>query len=70
MCTQALCGAFERTEAATIIDLSLHYRLNERWEIYGVAENLADRRYVAGREPYGARTNKPRSFSLGTRFDF
>lgn len=70
VCTQANCGAFEKTESATLLDLAVHYRLNEQWKIYLVAENLADETYIAGREPYGARPNKPRSYSLGTRFEF
>jgi len=70
VCTQAACGAFEKTEAAHLFDLGLHYRLNERWEIYGIGENLADEVYIAGRDPYGARPDKSRSFTMGVRFDF
>ena len=70
VCTQASCGRYESTESATLFDLAVHYRFNEQWEIYTVAENLSDELYIAGREPYGARPNKPRSFTLGARFDF
>ena len=70
VCTQARCGAYERTEAATLLDLSAHYRLNERWKLYAVLENLTDELYIAGREPYGARPNKARSWVVGSRFEF
>ncbi len=70
VCTQASCGEFQKTQSATLLDLALHYRINQQWKIYLVAENLADELYVAGREPYGARPNKPRSYILGTRFEF
>ena len=70
MCTQAACGAFEETESATLFDLSAHYQLNERWRLYGVIENVTDERYIAGREPYGARPNKARSYLVGTQFSF
>jgi len=70
VCTQAACGPFEKTEAAHLFDLGLHYRLNESWEIYGIGENLTDEVYIAGRDPYGARPDKSRSFTVGMRFDF
>ena len=54
----------------SLFDLSVHYRLNERWELYAIGENITDEIYIAGREPYGARPDKPRSFMLGARFDF
>lgn len=70
VCTQAACGAFEKTESANLLDLGLHYRINRSWEIYGVVENLTDEIYIAGRDPYGARPDKSRSYAVGVRFDF
>ncbi len=70
VCTQASCGDFQKTDSAAIFDLSAHYRINPSWELYAVIENLTDNDYIAGREPYGARPNKPRSLILGARFDF
>lgn len=70
VCTQASCDRFEKTESATLVDLVLRYRLNRSWEFYTIAENLTDEIYIAGREPYGARPNKPRSYILGARYDF
>lgn len=70
VCTEASCGAFEVTESATLFDASVHYRLGERWELYAIGENITDEIYVAGRQPYGARPNKPRSYSVGASFDF
>lgn len=70
VCTKASCGTFEKTESATIFDLAAHYRVNDSWELYAVAENFSDEIYIAAREPYGARPNKPRTFILGARFSF
>jgi len=70
VCTQASCDAFQRTESATLWDLALRYRIHRSWEIYAIAENLTDELYVAGREPYGARPNKARTYLAGVRFDF
>jgi Fe(3+) dicitrate transport protein len=70
VCTRASCDDFEKTESAVIFDLSAHYEINKNWEIYSLVENLADEIYIAGREPYGARPNKPRTFMLGAKFVF
>lgn len=70
VCTQASCGPFEQTESATLFDLALSYTIDESWSLYANAENLSDEQYIAGREPYGARSNKPRAFNAGVRFNF
>ena len=70
VCTSAQCGSFERTEAATLVDLALNYRFSESLEFFGVVENLTDELYIAGRQPYGARPNKPQTYVLGARFSF
>jgi len=70
VCTEPRCGAFEKTDAATLFDLSAHWRIGDRWEVYGVIENLSDETYIVARDPYGARPNKPRSFTTGVRLDF
>jgi len=70
VCTEASCGDFEKTDAATIFDLSAHYRLSGGLELYAVAENLSDELYIAARDPYGARSNKPRTLVLGMKYAF
>ena len=70
VCTEASCGEYEKTESATIFDLAAHYRINKSWELYAVAENLTDEIYIAARDPYGARPNKPRTFTAGAKFNF
>ena len=69
-CTQARCDEFERTDARTLFDLAVHYQVKPTLELYATIENLADKQYVAGRQPYGARPGKPRSWKLGMRWDF
>lgn len=70
VCTRASCGAFERTGSATVLDLAANYVISDRWSLYANVENLTDELYIAGREPYGARSNKPRAYNAGVRFDF
>jgi len=70
VCTTARCGANTRTESATIVDLAAQYQLNQSLTFYGVVENAGDELYIAGRQPYGARANKPRTFIFGARWSF
>jgi len=70
VCTRASCDNFEQTESAIILDFSAHYAINENWELFSLVENLSDEIYIAGREPYGTRPNKPRTFMLGAKFAF
>ncbi len=70
VCTTARCGEFEKTESATMIDLAAHYYFSEKFEIFGLVENVADDLYIAGRQPYGARPNKARTFILGASLSF
>lgn len=70
VCTRASCDDVEKTDSAIIFDLSAHYEINQDWELYSLVENLADEIYIAGREPYGVRPNKPRTFMLGVKFNF
>ena len=70
VCTAAACGTLEKTDAATLFDLATHYQITEHWQLYAVVENLSDEIYIAGRQPYGARANKPRSLTLGATLEF
>jgi Fe(3+) dicitrate transport protein len=70
VCTEASCGEFEETESATLFDLSAHYRISDALELYGVVENLTDELYIASRDPYGVRPNKPLTFMLGAKLGF
>lgn len=70
ICTQASCGEFERAESALLFDASAHYQINPEWKVYALLENLTDQLEIVAREPYGARSGKPRTFMLGTSFSF
>ncbi len=70
VCTAARCGAYEKTDNSLTVDASAHYAVNPQLTLYAVVENIADDIYLAAREPYGARPNKPRTFMAGARFSF
>lgn len=70
ICTEASCDAFQRAESALLFDASAHYEINSDWKVYALVENLTDQLEIVAREPYGARSGKPRTFMLGTSFSF
>ncbi|MEM1174697.1 MAG: TonB-dependent receptor [Pseudomonadota bacterium] len=69
-CVRASCGAFEQTDASTLLDLSGQYQLNESLTFTAAIENLSDEADVVGRTPYGARPNKSRTAMVGVRINF
>ena len=70
LCTRPSCGQFERTDSRTLLDLGVHYQISKQLEIYSVIDNLTDSKFIAARQPYGARPGKPRSWRLGVRLNF
>lgn len=70
VCTEASCSDFEQTESATLFDAALHYRISDRFEVYGLVENMTDQNRITSRDPYGARPGKPRTFMAGVKFAF
>ena len=68
VCVRASCGAFERTDDSTTVDLAARYRLSEQVDLFGRIVNLTDEEDLVGRHPYGARPNKERALTVGLRF--
>lgn len=68
VCVRASCGAFERTDDSTTVDLAARYRLSEQVDLFGRVVNLTDEEDLVGRHPYGARPNKERALTVGLRF--
>jgi len=67
VCTFATCGEFEKTDSLTTVDLAVHFDLNPRVQLFGLAQNLNDEDGIAGRQPRGARPNLDRTFIGGVR---
>ncbi|MBT6892736.1 MAG: TonB-dependent receptor, partial [Gammaproteobacteria bacterium] len=70
VCVRASCNAFEKTDDSLTVDLSTHYALSEKIDLYGKVENITGEEDILGRHPYGARPNKYRTATLGVRIDF
>ena len=63
VCTQASCGAFEETEDATLMDLASALSPQQGLGDLRNRGKPTDELYIAGRQPYGARPSKPRSYT-------
>ena len=70
VCVRASCIAFEKTDDTLTFDLSAHYALSGKVDLYGKVENVTGEEDILGRHPYGARPNKDRTATLGVRIDF
>ena len=69
VCVRATCGAFEETDSSFTVDLAGSYRMNENISLIARVENVTDQEDLVGRQPYGARPNKPRTAMVGLRVD-
>ncbi|GAA5190649.1 TonB-dependent receptor family protein [Ferrimonas gelatinilytica] len=71
--TVAGAGAIPTAEllpSRWILDLSAHYRFDERQKIYVTVDNLLDETYIATRIHGGIQTGKPLSAIIGYQYDF
>ena len=69
VCVRATCGSFEETDSSFTVDLAGSYRMNEHISLIARVENVTDQEDLVGRQPYGARPNKPRTAMVGLRVD-
>ena len=53
-----------------LLDLSIHYRLNERTKLKFAITNLLDREYISSRVPVGPRPGPPRMATAGVELKF
>ena len=70
VCVNASCGAFEKTEDSTTLDLSANYQVNTDLSVFARLENATGEESIVGRQPYGARPNKARTAAMGMRLSF
>lgn len=53
-----------------LLDVSMHYRLNERATLKLAITNILDREYISSRVPIGPRPGPPRTATAGVDFKF
>ena len=74
MCSTAGCndkeGEFLETESLFVADFISRIQLEENVEVFFKTENIFDTQHIVSRSPDGARPNKPRTTSIGVKYDF
>ena len=70
VCVKASCAAFEKTDGSTVVDISGNYQVSDALKLFARIENLTDEQDIVSRQPYGARPNKTRTFSVGAQYSF
>ena len=66
----ALDSRYGRVDAFLLVDLAVHYRLNERTRLKAAVTNLLDWEYIASRVPIGPRPGAPRMWTVGVETSF
>jgi Fe(3+) dicitrate transport protein len=70
VCVKASCAAFEQTDGSFTVDISGNYQVSDALKLFARIENLTDEQDIVSRQPYGARPNKTRTFSVGAQYSF
>jgi len=70
VCVRASCGDFEKTDGSFTVDISGNYHLSNDLKLFARIENVTDEQDIVSRQPYGARPNKTRTFSVGAQYSF
>jgi Fe(3+) dicitrate transport protein len=61
---------FDETDSLFVMDYISHYKLAAGVDVFLKAENILDNQKIVSRSPDGARPNKPRTVSVGFKYDF
>jgi Fe(3+) dicitrate transport protein len=70
VCVRASCAEFEKTNSSFTLDISSNYQMSEDLKLFARIENLTNEQDIVSRQPYGARPNKTRTFSIGAQYSF
>jgi Fe(3+) dicitrate transport protein len=70
VCVRASCADFEKTDGSFTVDISGNYQVSDDLKLFARIENLTDEQDIVSRQPYGARPNKTRTFSVGAQYSF
>jgi Fe(3+) dicitrate transport protein len=70
VCVRASCGGFEKTDGSFTVDISGNYQISDDLKLFARIENVTDQQDIVSRQPYGARPNKTRTFSVGAQYSF
>ena len=68
--TQNAIGTLGEVSAFTTVNWSANYAINKDWKIFGVINNLFDKRYISSRSPDGIFAGAPLNFQAGMSYQF
>ncbi len=63
-------GTKGEIDAYTVFNLSAFYDINKQWSVFGTVRNLADRKYIASRNPDGIFPGAERNAEIGASYKF
>ena len=61
---------FNKSQDLTVIDWISHYAFSEELNFFLKVENILNKQKIISRTPAGARSNRPRTLTLGMRYNF
>ena len=68
--TQNTIGTIGEVPAFATVNWSVNYDINKEWKVFGVVNNLFDKRYIASRSPDGIFPGAPLNFQAGMSYQF
>jgi len=63
-------GTLGEMPAFTTVNWSANYAINKDWKVFGVINNIFDKRYIASRNPDGIIAGAPLNFQAGMSYQF
>ena len=67
---QNAIGTLGEVPAFTTVNWSANYAINKDWKVFGVINNVFDRRYISSRSPDGIFAGAPLNFQAGMSYQF
>ncbi|MBU3628772.1 TonB-dependent receptor domain-containing protein [Polynucleobacter sp. AP-Reno-20A-A9] len=67
---QNAIGTLGEVPAFTTVNWSANYAINKDWKVFGVINNIFDRRYISSRSPDGIFAGAPLNFQAGMSYQF
>jgi Fe(3+) dicitrate transport protein len=67
---QNAIGTLGEVPAFATVNWSANYAINKDWKVFGVINNLFDKRYISSRSPDGIFVGAPMNFQAGMSYQF
>jgi Fe(3+) dicitrate transport protein len=68
--TENMIGTLGEIPSFTTVNWSANYFISKEWKVFGVVNNLLDRRYISSRSPDGIFSGAPLNFQVGMSYQF